>query len=294
MSQRRWRSRLHVPPGWLWVVLAGILLASSSIWAGEFPQTTHRVDYEEVLAAMQKEADLGYNLLVSTTATRFTSSVILELVKSASQSRPDGDPLLLHYDDWCEAYREVNQLDSGSLPAFVELQRTHRQSQYVDYRTEPSRITVKDGPTPLRVIRVLAGWPETEGSVSEYSFIDSASSPRMQATNERVISYWLVQYEDMVVQDKVVGLKGRPLGGALGTLFKVIGKGRAVQSRFAVAEDGVQVTQAKAKKGFLSVNPTSTTFRDGRVQKGIPENRPDLEALAKRLKRKLKLEYPDD
>jgi hypothetical protein len=282
-----------MPKGWFWLVLIGLLSASNILRAGDFPEPTHLVGFEEVLAAMQKEADLGYNLLVSTTSTRFASSVILDLVKAAEQTRPNGEPLLLHYDDWCEAFRQVNHLDSGSLPEFVALQRIYKQSQYVDYATDQRRITIKDGPTPLRVVKVSAGWPHTAGSAAEYSFIDSASSPRMQAINERVIYYWLVEFDDMVMQDKVEGLKGRPLDGALGTLFKVIGNGRAVQSRFAISDDGIQVTQARAKKGFLSVNPTSTTFPDGLVEKGTPKNRPDLEALAKRLQRKIRIEYPD-
>jgi hypothetical protein len=278
--------------GCLWLLLL-LLLSTSSTRAGDFPDPTHRVEYEEIVAAMAKEAHQGYNLLVSTTSARFTSSVILELVKNAEKTRPDGEPLLLHYDDWCAAFRQVNQLDSGSLPEFVALQRTHKQSQYVDYSTDPSQITIKDGPTPLRVVRVSAGWPRMEGSAAEYTFIDSASSPRMQATNERVISYWLVEYEDMVMEDEIKGLKGRPLDGALGTLFKVLGNGRVVQSRFAISEDGIQVTRARAKKGFLSVNPTSTTLPDGVVEKGIPENRPDLKAMDERLKQKIKIEYPD-
>ena len=129
-------------------------------------------------------------------------------------------------------------------------QRQYGQDQYIDYRAEHTGITVKKGPTPDLVVNVLVGWPDGPEVADEYTYVDSASSPSMLATNKRIIRYRLVAYSDMTMQDQVEGLVGRPLGGMLGAMFKVIGPGRVVWSRFAVSEDGLLVTHSRAKKGI--------------------------------------------
>lgn len=53
----------------------------------------------------------------------------------------------------------------------------------------------------------------------------------MLATNKRIVRYRLLGYPDMVMQDQVEGLMGRPMGGVLGAMFNVVAKGRVVWSR---------------------------------------------------------------
>ena len=55
----------------------------------------------------------------------------------------------------------------------------------------------------------------------------------------------------MIVQDDIHGIAGRPTEGALSVALKVLGNGQAVQARFAVVEDGLMVTYATAKKGWI-------------------------------------------
>ena len=70
----------------------------------------------------------------------------------------------------------------------------------------------------------------------------------------------------------------------------MIGEGALKQTRIAISDDGLQVTAGRAKKVF-SVSTTVTIEPDGRGTKGIPEGRPDLDALEARLKSPLDIEY---
>lgn len=277
------------------LVFGGMALgpAAASLSAQKFPDVTQRVTLPQVVAAMQIEAGLGYHMGISANSPRLTTSVIRTLVDDFRDRAPEGPPLFIHYDDWYAAYSEVTGLPDSLIPDFIALQRQYRQDQYIEYREVMNRITVKKGPAPDQVMRVLVGWPDGPDAPSEYTYVDSASSPSMLATNQQVVRYRLLVYRDMVVQDQVEGLGGRPLGGALGAMFKVIGNGRVVWSRFAVSDDGLLVTHSRAKKGFVGVTQTTTTYADGTIEKDVPEDRPDLEAIAHRLKQDIKIDYLD-
>ena len=71
----------------------------------------------------------------------------------------------------------------------------------------------------------------------------------------------------------------------------MVGKGRVVWSRFAVSDDGLLVTHSRAKKGFFGVTQTTTTYPDGTIEKDVPDDRPDLQAIADRLEQDLKIDY---
>jgi hypothetical protein len=228
---------------------------------------------------------------ISANSPRLTTSVLLALVRAARDTAPNGPPLMIHHDDWYAAYQTATHLPDSAVPDFIALQRQYGQDQYIDYRAEHTGITVKKGPTPDLVVNVLVGWPNGPEVADEYTYVDSASSPSMLATNKRIIRYRLVAYSDMTMQDQVEGIVGRPLGGMLGAMFKVIGPGRVVWSRFAVSEDGLLVTHSRAKKGIASVRQTTTTFPDGTLEKDVPADRPDLQAIEDRLTRKVELEY---
>jgi len=216
------------------------------------------------------------------------------LVDDFRNRAPEGPPLLIHHDDWYQAYSEVTGLPDSLIPDFIALQRQYAQDQYIEYRESKNRITVKKGSAPTQVVSVLIGWPDGPDAPSEYTYVDSASSPHMEANNKRIERYRLLVFPDMVVQDQVEGIGGRPLGGALGAMFKVIGNGRVVWSRFAVSDDGLLVTHSRAKKGFAGVTQTTTTYADGTIEKDTPEDRPDLEAIADRLKHDIKIDYVDN
>jgi hypothetical protein len=110
-------------------------------------------------------------------------------------------------------------------------------------------------------------------------------------TNERVMTYRLLDYGDVVVFDDIRGLRGRPTEGFLGVLFDLVGEGSLRWSRQALSGDGLQVSRARATKGPFSVESTITVFPDGRVQKDLPPERADLAPLEQRLLEKRALRY---
>lgn len=249
-----------------------------------------RVPRTEIQALMAAEAEKGYNLLVTTTATRMSTAVILSLARAAHAERPDGPPLLLHHEDWYAAYQAVTGLAAEDIPTFVQLQLDFGQDQIIDYRAEATSHEVKKGRPSLFVVRVTAQWPDGPNVADRYMFTDTVPNPDMRVVNEQLVSYYLHDFGDMIVQDAIQGIAGRPTQGALGTLFNVIGDGRAVQSRFTVV-DTMMVTYATAKKGFIRVRPVTTTLPDGSVLKDTPPQRPDLEAVAERLKQPIEFKY---
>jgi hypothetical protein len=250
-----------------------------------------RVPLEDIQAVMQTEAEKGYNLRVVTNAGRLTSAVLLTLAGKAAAERPSGPPLLLHHEDWYAAYQNVTGLSDQQIPEFISLQLEYRQDQIVDYSAKATILEVKKGPTPKFVVHVTAQWPDGPDVPKKYSFTDTLPNPNMKVVNERVVTYYLLDFGDMIVQDEIQGIAGRPTEGALSVALKVVGDGHAVQSRFAIVEGGLVITHAAAKKGFIRVKTTSTTFPDGTMIKDTPEDRPELEAVAERLRQPLEIEY---
>ena len=59
-----------------------------------------------------------------------------------------------------------------------------------------------------------------------------------------------------------------------------------------VTEDGLQLVRTRSKK-VISVSTTLTVEPDGTATKGLPDDRPELEALLDELERDLDLEYAD-
>jgi len=229
-------------------------------------------------------------LRVVTNASRLSTAVLLAVSRPARGAK-DGRRLLLHHEDWFGAYQAVTGLPEDSIPRFIALQRAHGQDQIIDHDPATVRYEVREGRTPEMVIRVAATWPDSEDAPERYTFVDTIADPKMRVINERLITYYLLDFGDMIVQDAISGIGGRPTEGALGAVFAVIGDGKAVQSRFAISNDGLMVTYATAKKGFITVSPVSTTLLDGTVIKGTPDYRPDLKAIVDRLKEELRVEY---
>jgi hypothetical protein len=86
-------------------------------------------------------------------------------------------------------------------------------------------------------------------------------------------------------------LRGRPTEGFLGVLFDLIGEGSLKWSRMALSADGLQVSRARATKGPFGVESTVTVFPNGRVQKDLPPERPNLAVLERRLLEPRKVRY---
>jgi hypothetical protein len=245
---------------------------------------------QQILEAMRQSK--GYDLTATTNGARFQSEVLRELARLARASDSSRSPLFIGHRDWFGAYLERTGLSAEAAPAFVRLSNDYGQDMVVDYRPERVVGPAEPASGPAIALNVCIWWPEGSGHAGKYSYEDLLSSPRLKVTNERVISYRLMDFGDMTVFDDIRGLRGRPTSGVLGLLFQLIGEGHVVENRMAIAGDGVQISRARARKAFFEVVSTVTVYPDGRTEKDLPAARPDLAALERRLRAPLKLTHP--
>ena len=247
------------------------------------------VERDEILQAMKQSR--GYSLTVTTNGPRFQSEVLLRLASDAEARDRQRQPLFIGHREWFEAYLERTGLTRDRAPLFVRLPDEYGQDAIVDYRRDRVVSGTPAVNAPLRALNVCIWWPATEGGPSSYTYEDTLSTPQLKVTNERVMTYRLLDYRDMLVFNDITGLRGRPTTGLLGMLFQLIGEGNVVESRIAVAADGLQITRARARKVF-EVATTVTVHPDGRTEKDVPAGRPDLVAIDGRLKQPLRLRHP--
>jgi hypothetical protein len=247
------------------------------------------VSRQEILEAMA--ATQGYNLRATTNGPRFQSEVLRRLVREARARDLEQRPLFIGHEEWFSAYLERAGLSAEGAPVFVQLAHRFGQDMQVDYRTDRVVAEVSSGPAPVLAVNVCIWWPAQQGAADSYSYEDDLSTPRLKVTNERVISYRLLEFADVTLFGDVQGLRGRPTSGILGLLFRLIGEGRIVENRMALSADGLQVARARARKALFEVVSTVTVYPDGRTEKDLPAGRPDLAALDVVLKRPLAVRY---
>jgi hypothetical protein len=259
-----------------------VLLAAPS----PAPRVVHRA---EILAAM--EARRGYDLTATTNGARFQAEVLLDLLRASRARDAEGPPLFIGHAEWFAAYLQRTALRLETAPLFMRLAHEYGQDLEVDARADRVIEKVIEGPVPLLAANVTIGWPTSGNKRSRYSYEDTLSVPDLKVTNERVITYRLLDCGDMVAYDEIEGLLGRPTEGFLGLLFNLIGEGNVQWNRMAIAADGLQVLRARAGKGPFKVETSVTVFPDGRVEKDLPTSRPDLASLERRLLRPRKLRY---
>ncbi len=247
------------------------------------------VAYGDLLAAMR--AERGYDARKTTNLGRFQAGVLLRLAKEAHQRRPSGPPLFVGHADWFHAYLQTVGLSPAKVSISARISFENRQDVWIEYRQDRVVRKVVEGPPVRRALNVSVA-PLPGSSVSaRYSYDDLDSTPHLRVTVEREYRYRLVDFADQVFFDQFQGLHGRPTTGLLGLLFRLIGEGHLVYSRIAVAEDQVQLVVGHARKGFLSRTATVTIQPDGTAEAGVPEDRPDLLALERRLRAPIEIEY---
>jgi hypothetical protein len=231
-----------------------------------------------------------YDILPTTNRGRFASGLLLRLARWARERDPEGGPLYIDPEDWFFSYMETAGVSMMEAPRPALLGLQHGQRVLIEYRPDRVIGEVREGPEPTLAVNVRAWWPESSNSASKFSFTDTTATPKLKVTSHREITYRLVEFEDMIVLDRIEGVTGRPISGILGALFGIIGEGGLKHSRIAVSDDGMQVIRARSKKVF-SVSGTVTVEPDGRATRGVPAERPDLEELEMKLKSPLEIEY---
>lgn len=270
------------------LVLTTPVLCSVGAPAGQ-PPRNHRVDRAQLLEAMRLQQ--GFDITATTNGARFQGGVILKLAEWARERDPDGPPLFIDHEDSFEAYLQAARLTRDKAPLFVRLAFEHRQSQVIEYRRDAVIAAVDAGPPPKLALSVKASWPDTADLNDSFSYADTYSVPNLRVTNQRVVTYKLVDFGDFILYDKISGVSGKPTSGLLGFLFKLLGDSQVLQSRSAITHDGLQIVQAHAKWGVFHRNPIVTIQVDGKGEQGIDRTRPDLREIEARLSQEIRIRY---
>ena len=267
-------------------VASQMLLAQSSQL---FSPSIERVSTQDILQAMQSQS--GYDPTMSTNVARFQAEVLLSLAGKAVENDSAGTALFIGHKEWFDAYLVLTGLTKSTAPVYARLAYQHKQDLLLDFGETRVIKKIEEGHVPFMAINVIVGWPHTPELPSKYTFEDTLSTPNLKVTNHREITYRLLDFGDVIVYDEIKGLSGRPTSGLLAVLFKIIGEGRVVQSRIAITPDGLQINRARAEKGFFGVSATVTVQPNGITKKGLPQDRPELQAFETLLKRPLKIKY---
>lgn len=247
------------------------------------------VSRDEILAGMRRCE--GYALTATANGARLQVEVLLYLIRRARAADPARRPLRVGHREWFEAFLERTGLEADQAPLYVRLPYQIGQDLLLDYRRERVIEEVREGPPPQTVANVRISWPGTPGAPKKFSYDDRLSDPNLRVTQKRVITYRLVDYGDRIWYADVHGLHGRPTTGRLGLFFKIIGEARVMETRSAVSPDGFQVVRGHGRKLFVDRVGTVTVWPDGHARQGVPKGRPDLMALAVRLKEPLEIRF---
>lgn len=265
------------------VLLIALLLPGPGADAPVPLERVARADIVEAIAA-----ERGYDRTVTTNMSRLQSHVFLRLLRQAGTERGRGVRLFVDHTDWFAAYLEAVGVAAAEAPISARLSHEHQCDIYLDARRD-GVVEAHAGPeAPLLAANVR--WISRRGTDS-YSYRDELSDPVLDLSFAGDVSYRLVELKDMIVFDEIHGVSGRPVTGALGLLFKLLGSASARWSRSAIAEDGWQVVRGHGTKGPFSRTATVTVRPDGRVDKDVPADRPDLARLDERLRRDPGLSY---
>lgn len=278
-TRHGWLAWVHATALALTVALLSFTAHAASPW-----EPTRSVSRAELVAALRIEQRKGYALDAIANAVRLQAGVFLALVEQAAATDPEQRVLRIGHQDYRDAYLDVTRLAAQDLPTFVRVAHAFREDYLVEYRSG----RVLEGPAgadgPRRALNVKAGWPAGPDAPPRYSYEDRSTDPAVEVTHERTTAYRVLDYGTLIVYDDMRGVTGRATSGLLGSVFSVIGKAQAVQTRFAVAPDGTQVSRTTASK-LLTLSQTVTILPEGKVITGVPADRPDLVAVDQLLRR---------
>ncbi len=247
-----------------------------------------RASREEILAAMHSHGD--YSLTSTTTAARFAAEVLLEIVRRRERDLPEARQFLIKQSDWFAAHQETAGVPYAEMSAAARAAFEHHQDALVDYG--PGVVEqVLEGPVPRRALDVTIFWPDSPGAPSRFSYRDTLSVPRVEVYDRRVIRFKLLEYDGMLVFDRITGISLRPLG-FFSAVFALLGRPNLEQNRIAVSADQWQVMRGRVR-AFDGISKTGTMAIEpgGRGHEGIPAERPDLRALGEQLGQPVRLRY---
>jgi len=256
--------------------------------------TISRVELAEAMREARTADPGSYDILATTNSMRFQSAVLQWLIERHLEHVPGGGTFFIPHDAlWWEFLTAagLRPEEQDRAPIGRRLAFEYQQSIEVTFGPPASFIKeTKRGPAPLLMANVTLEWPDRPDGARKFAFVDTLSVPKLKVTNHQLLRFRFLVFDDMTVLDEIDGISGRPLSGFLATIFKVIGEGDAVFSRFTISTDGLQIVRAKAKK-LVSRTVTATIGPDGKAQNGVPDGRADLTEIDRRLQQPLEYEY---
>jgi len=250
----------------------------------------HVVPSDTLEAIVRTTAQQDYDITAAPNQGRFVAELLFAVAEQRRARSPDGPPFLIRQKELFPALRRATGLPPEQMPPSAREANRVGLTMAIDYRTDRIINRAETDPKPTQVLSVRATWPDAAGLPDSYTYKDTASVPDVRVEHRRPMTYRLLDYGTVVAYDEMEGVSVEPTSGALGALFSVIGMSDLLESRYAVAEDGTQVTFARVKKLF-SMDALATVRPNGRAQRGLPEDRPDLVSLQERVEQELEVTY---
>ncbi len=265
--------------------ILSILLMFSSL----FSQAVTEIKFPGILRAM--ETQRGYNVTATTNVARFQAMVLLKIAKTLHNRDSTAEIIFLDNREWYRAFKHYTQLSDREMPTFSRLAIDYQQDQVIDLRQ--SRIIKKNktGPKPEFAINVIVGWDKNKIGSSYYTFNDTLSQPGLKVKNQSQITYRILEFDDFILYDDMRGISGQPTSGILGIIFRLIGEGQVMWSKFTITPTGLQINRARAKKGIFEIESTLTIYPDGNTLKNLPDDQPELKPYETLLTRPTSIEY---
>lgn len=229
----------------------------------------------EVISAID-----GYDTAAAPNQGLFVAEILLALARRVETE--GGTRFRIEPDGFFTAWLDTRGVAANDAPVSMRRVLEFDQRFYVDIAPE-LRL---GGPRPRQALAVRVSWPEGDDRPDHYEWEDTRSSPSVRMRQERLIRYLLLDFGDWVAYENMRGVAGQPTTGALGALFGILGMANIESSRHAVAADGTQIARSRSRKLF-EFTTLATITPDGRAERGLPDDRNDLRALADRLDRDL-------
>lgn len=263
-------------------VLVALLMPSAAHPTSKWEEARW-VSKEVLVAVMHRQQAQGYVIEAIANATRLQSGIFLELAERAAENGPMHLPLRIGHQDYYDALLEVTGLTPETAPTYIKVAHKFHEDYLIDGWMENVIKSIERGENPHRALNVKVGWPHSPDAPSSYSYEDKSAQPHVEVTHQQVSAYRVLDFGDIIVYDEIRGVTGRATSGLLGLIFSLLGKANAVETRFAFAADGVQLSLTTARK-LLTITQPVTIYPDGTVLTGVPPERPDLLQLEKALK----------
>jgi len=217
----------------------------------------------------------GYNTAAITNQTRFIAELLFSLADDPRFA--DAGTFQIDPSTFIDAWLQVTHQEPDNVPDSMAAVLEYGQRFVVSIEPEAQAL-IQTGPPARRMLNVRIEWPDRDGKPGRYTLEDRLSDPDVRLHHSRIITYSLIDFERFFAFENIHGISGRPTSGAFGALFSLMGAGEIRSTRFATAEDGMQVNRSHIRK-LMGFNAVATIRPDGTAKRGTPASRRDLQAL---------------